>query len=338
MRVRDEARVNQMQPIHLVSVLVLLALIVTFGAGTLYTILETKRVRAAHPPAGQFISVEGTRLHYVEQGRGRPVLLLHGNAGFVQDWSAVVPKLAAHYRVFAFDRPGHGASSRGSSRHVTPDVQARLINAALKRLTVQCPIIVGFSWGGGLSLIYALQYPAETCGLVLITPRAFPDEATRSLAYQFGRTPLLGDIFRYSVMLPIARRIIRDRLAAGYAPDPPLPEHIAAASDMWSRPGQAEATVWDSRNLDEALRSYSVRYHEITTPVLIVVGDHDRPDRESVPLSKKIPGAELVLIPRTGHLVPQVRPEAVITAIEAVAARSSAARGPNGTLKAPAER
>jgi pimeloyl-ACP methyl ester carboxylesterase len=51
-----------------------------------------------------------------------------------------------------------------------------------------------------------------------------------------------------------------------------------------------------------------------------------------------ISGAELVLIPRTGHLVPQVRPEPVITAIEAVATRSSAARGPNGTLKAPAER
>ena len=80
-----------MRPIHLVSVLLLLTLIVTFVAGTLYTILEIKRVRAAHPAAGQFISVEGTRLHYVEQGSGRPVLLLHGNAGFVQDWSAIVP-------------------------------------------------------------------------------------------------------------------------------------------------------------------------------------------------------------------------------------------------------
>ena len=327
-----------MRPIRLVTMLVLLTLIVTLGTGMLYTILETKRVRVAHPPAGRFISVEGTRLHYVEQGRGRPVLLLHGNAGFVQDWSAVVPKLAAHYRVFAFDRPGHGASSRASARHVTPDVQARLIHAALKRLTDQCPIVVGFSWGGGLSLIYALQYPAETCGLVLITPRAFPDEATRSFAYQLGRTPVLGNIFRYSVMLPIARRIIRGRLTAGYTPDAPLREHVAAASDMWSRPGQAEATVWDSRNLDEALRSYSVRYHGITGPVVTVVGDHDRPDREAIPLSKKIPGAELVLLPRTGHLVPHVRPQAVITAIDAVAERSPGPRGPNPALSTPVER
>ena len=59
-----------MRPIHLVRVLFLLTLIVTFGAGTLYTLLESERVRAAHRPAGQFISVEGTRLHYVEQGKG----------------------------------------------------------------------------------------------------------------------------------------------------------------------------------------------------------------------------------------------------------------------------
>ena len=167
-----------MRPFHLASVLLLVVLIVIFSAGTLSTVLETKRVRGAHPPAGQFISVDGTRLHYVEQGSGRPVLLLHGNAGFVQDWFAVVPRLAAHYRVVAFDRPGHGSSSRVSARHVTPDAQARLIHAAVKRLNIQCPIVVGFSWGGGLSLIYALQYPAETCGLVLIAPRAFPDEAT----------------------------------------------------------------------------------------------------------------------------------------------------------------
>jgi len=249
-----------------------------------------------------------------------------------------VPRLAPHYRVFAFDRPGHGASSRSSARHVTPDVQARLIHTALQRLNVECPIVVGFSWGGGLSLIYALQYPGQTCGLVLITPRAFPDEATRSLAYQLGRTPVLGDIFRHSVMLPIARRMIRDRLAAGYAPDPPIREHVAAASDVWSRPGQAEATVWDTQNLNEALRSYSVRYHEIMSPVVIVVGDHDRPDRESIPLSTKIPGAELVLIPRTGHLIPHVRAQAVITAIDTVAARSPAPSGPNRALKAPIER
>jgi pimeloyl-ACP methyl ester carboxylesterase len=56
------------------------------------------------------------------------------------------------------------------------------------------------------------------------------------------------------------------------------------------------------------------------------------------PLAKKMPGAELVLLPRTGHLVPQVRPQAVITAIDAAATRSPAPWEPNHALKSPAER
>jgi len=120
-------------------------------------------------------------------------------------------------------------------------------------------------------------------------------------------------------MLPIARRIIRTRLVAAYAPDPPIPERMAEASDLWSRPSQAEATVWDSENLNEALRAYSARYQEISTPVTIVVGDHDSPESESIPLSKRIPGANLLLIPHTGHMIPHLRPQVVIMAIDAVA-------------------
>lgn len=102
-----------------------------------------------------------------------------------------MPGLATHYRVLAFDRPGHGASSRSSARHVTPEEQARLIHAALQRLNVERPILAGFSWGGGLALIYALLYPGDTDGLVLLAPPALPEQSTRSFAYQLGRTPIL---------------------------------------------------------------------------------------------------------------------------------------------------
>jgi pimeloyl-ACP methyl ester carboxylesterase len=300
--------------------IVLLGVVLILAFGFVWTVVETRRVESRYAPTGEFIDVEGTRLHYIDRGHGRPVVLIHGNAGFVQDWSAVVPALTEEYRVLALDRPGHGASSRPSARDVTPDAQAQLIHAALERLQVKCPLLVGFSWGGGLSLIYALRYPQESCGLVLIAPRAFPDEATRSFAYRVGRTPILGDVFRYTVMVPMARRIIRRRLTAGYAPDSPVEKHLLTAIDLWSRPGQAAATVWDSQNLGEALHSYSQRYQQISMPALILVGAHDSPERESVPLSKQIPNAQLTVLPDTGHLIPQVRPEAVIEAVKVVSA------------------
>ena len=312
-----------MRFVHRTMNVVLMTVVLILAFGFVWTVVETRRVQRRYAPTGEFVDIEGTRLHYVDRGRGRPVVLIHGNAGFVQDWSAVIPALAVEYRVLAFDRPGHGASSRPSARGVTPDAQARLLHAALERLQVKCPVLVGFSWGGGLSLIHALRYPQEICGLVLIAPRAFPDEATRSFAYRLGRTPILGDVFRYTVMVPMARRIIRRRLTAGYAPDSPVREHLASAIDLWSRPGQAAATVWDSQNLGDALHSYSRRYQQISTPALILVGAYDSPERESVPLSKQIPEAELTVLPDTGHLIPQIRPEAVIEAVNVVSAKSA---------------
>ena len=64
---------------------------------------------------GEFVEVEGVRLHFVARGEGRPVVLLHGNTGFAHDFSAVLASLdPLEFRAFAFDRPGHGFSERPS--------------------------------------------------------------------------------------------------------------------------------------------------------------------------------------------------------------------------------
>src|SRR2546428_678143 len=62
---------------------------------------------------GQFVSVNGQRLHYVSKGLGRPVVFIHGNPGSHQDYSmGLLGRVAQSYRAFAFDRPGHGYSER----------------------------------------------------------------------------------------------------------------------------------------------------------------------------------------------------------------------------------
>lgn len=73
-----------------------------------------RKAERENPPAGKFIDVDGVRLHYVERGSGRPLLLLHGNGTMIQDLqsSGLFDLAAEKYRVVAFDRPGFGHSSR----------------------------------------------------------------------------------------------------------------------------------------------------------------------------------------------------------------------------------
>ena len=97
-----------------------------------------KKAEQDNPPTGQFLEVDGVRLHYVERGSGEPLVLPHGNGSMIQDFeSSVLVDLAAkNYRVIVFDRPGFGHSSRPRDVIWTPDAQAQLIKRALDRLGV----------------------------------------------------------------------------------------------------------------------------------------------------------------------------------------------------------
>jgi pimeloyl-ACP methyl ester carboxylesterase len=120
-------------------------------------------------PAGQFLEVNGVRLHYVERGSGTPLVLLHGNGSMIQDFesSGLIDLAAKNYRVIVFDRPGFGHSDRPRNVVWTPAAQAELINSALQRLGVSDAIVLGHSWGASVAVALALKYPDLVQGLVL---------------------------------------------------------------------------------------------------------------------------------------------------------------------------
>src|ERR1700682_658379 len=91
-----------------------------------------------NPPLGQFLEINGVRLHYIERGAGEPLVLLHGNGSMIQDFesSGLIDWAAKNYRVIVFDRPGFGHSDRPRDVIWTPVAQAELINKALPRLGV----------------------------------------------------------------------------------------------------------------------------------------------------------------------------------------------------------
>src|SRR5689334_25393875 len=92
-----------------------------------------------------FVSIERLRVRYIEIGRGPTVVMIHGNAGSIEDFEfGVIQALASNYRVIAVDRPGHGKSDRPTTAKV--EYQARLLHQVLSSLRVHEPVLVGHSW------------------------------------------------------------------------------------------------------------------------------------------------------------------------------------------------
>jgi pimeloyl-ACP methyl ester carboxylesterase len=289
--------------------------------------VERVPVPAAPPQyLRQSVVVDGTTLNYVSAGSGRPVVLIHGNPGSYHDYTlAVVERLSQSYHVVAFDRPGHGYSERHDSGQTTVEVQAFIIRDALQKLSLKKPVLVGHSWGGSLVLAAAVAYGQDLAGIVLLAPAAYPSANIEWWSI-FPNVPLIGNFVVNTLTPFLGRAVVRNSVKRAYDPQEVQKDYVEQSLELWMRPDQVRACAYDERSLAASLKVLSERYRDIEIPVVIVTGSADRlldPEEHAYPLHKTIRNSKLVVLPETGHQLPQTRPDAVISAIDLVWALSS---------------
>ena len=284
--------------------------------------------RVAHNHAhaeSTFVNVDGANLHFVIKGAGRPVVLIHGNPGSCQDWSRLYVPISAQYQALAFDRPGHGHSQRPNHRDITVEVQAEMLHAALTELKIDQPIVVGHSWGGALALTYALNFPDKLSGAVLLAPAAYEGDDGVSFLSKLPGWPVIGDIVNFLFTPLIGAWVVRADLAKAFAPDRVPKKYLRHVLSEWTRPKKVKWYSVDDALLNESLPKFADRYAGIRVPVAIITGDSDQivpADENAHRLYKSLPHAHLDVLPLTGHQIPFTRPEAVLAAIDHVAALS----------------
>lgn len=309
--------------------------------------------RVAHDYAhakSQFVTVDEARLHFVIKGAGRPVVLIHGNPGSCQDWARLYTPISSRYQAVAFDRPGHGHSERPNHRDITVDVQAQMLHTALRELQIERPILVGHSWGGALALAYALEFPNDVSGLVLLAPAVYESDDGVSFLSKLPGFPIIGDVVNFLFTPLIGPWLVRTDVTKAFAPDP-IPKHyLRHVLSEWTRPKKVKWYSIDDALLNERLPKLSGRYAELLDsnqrdsdsfdsapadsvsngsrlrmPVSIVTGDSDLivPATENAHrLYEALPHSELIVLEKTGHQIPFTRPDAVVKAIDQVAAKA----------------
>jgi pimeloyl-ACP methyl ester carboxylesterase len=282
-----------------------------------------RRAERRNPPIGQFITVQGVRLHYVDRGSGTPLVLLHGNGSMIEDYksSGLLDAAATQYRVVAFDRPGFGHSDRPRSTVWTPQVQADLIAAALKQIGISKPMVLGHSWGTMVAVALALQHPREVQALILASGYYFPSVRADVIIFAPAAAPVIGDVLSYTVS-PLLSRLIWPLLLRKIFGPRSIPDKFAGfPKEMAVRPWQLRTAAAESALMIPAARTLQNRYQQLNMPVIIVAGADDRvvESDQSRELHRKIPGSVLSLIPATGHMVHQSATAEVMSAIETAA-------------------
>jgi haloalkane dehalogenase len=126
------------------------------------------------PFESHFVSVLGAKLHYVDEGQGPVVLMLHGNPAWSFLYRRQIQALRGHYRCVAFDLAGFGLSEAPKDFSFAPADHSKLISAALDRLNIHDASLVAHDWGGPIGLGAMLATRDRITRLVLGNTWAWP--------------------------------------------------------------------------------------------------------------------------------------------------------------------
>jgi pimeloyl-ACP methyl ester carboxylesterase len=329
------------------STALIIAFVLMPGLLVAMTRFGVARIEAAHPPAGQFMEVEGVRLHVAELGlrRGSPgaepaVVLIHGASGNMEDMRlALGEKLAASHRVILIDRPGHGWSSRpADDSYASPARQAGLVTEALKQLGVRRAILVGHSWGGAFATAYALAYPDRTAGLVLLSAVTHPWPADPGWYNTLVSLRGIGPLFLRTLVYPLGSFLIDSVSRSVFEPQAVPDDYLRrAAIRLVLRPKTFFANARDLALLERFIAAQVPSYVDLRSPTIIITGDRDTmvsPKINACALAATLPQAKLVFLKGVGHMPHHAAPEAVAAAIDELASPRQTALVPQRDTRA----
>jgi pimeloyl-ACP methyl ester carboxylesterase len=256
--------------------------------------------------AAQSFDSNGVQIQFLDQGRGAPVVLLHGFTGsYARHWEApgVIGALeSAGYRVIAMDCRGHGQSGKPHDAGQYGLEMVQDVLRLLDHLHVDRAHIVGYSMGGWIAAQLLVRYPGRVKTVTLLGAGWEGDDqvAMRALMTE------LADGFAKRDASALVARVTSN----GPTTPAPTAADIAAMNEALFARNDALALSACARSMATLAEVPADRLRAVTVPVLAIVGELDTPNVASVARMKTVVrGLEVVQLPGANHAT-SVRPSA----------------------------
>jgi haloalkane dehalogenase len=268
------------------------------------------------PFADHYAEIDGARVHYVDEGTGPPLLLLHGNPTWSFLYRDIIAGLRDRFRCIAPDYPGFGLSSAPPGYRYTPAEHAEVIEALLSRLDLTDVTLMVQDWGGPIGFAVATRQPQRFSAFVIGNTWAWPksDPGTQLFSRLLGG-PIGGYLIRQRnffveqiIPFGVRSKQLPEEVMAAYRGPFPTPQsrepvHVFPREILSSRPLLTEIAA--------ALPGLAER------PALIVWADKDVAfrDTERRRWEATFPDHHTVILKGAGHYLQEDAAADVVAAI-----------------------
>ena len=255
-----------------------------------------------------FESIGGVRIHYTDQGRGEPVVLIHGLAANV-DWNwrvpGVIKALKPHYRVIALDNRGHGLSGKPHEPEAYGALLAEDVVALLDHLEIEKAHVVGYSLGGFITLKLMATHPdrlisAMPCGM-----------SWRPVSEDDPKLDFLGKLANSMEsgkgITPLMKRI--------HPEGSPNFFRVQFVNFTLNRTNDMQALAAVTRSLYD-LQVTEEELAQATMPVKSIVGSKDPLGADLEELARVLPNHEFQIIEGSDHITTVKRREFIAGILE----------------------
>lgn len=242
---------------------VISAIILVASANSQYPPVFKKSIYGHNPKAGHYTNVRGFKMYYEIYGKGEPLLLIHGNAGSINNFSGQIPYFSRHYKVILADSRAHGKSV-DTNDSLSYEMMSEDFNALLDELHIRSCNVIGWSDGGNIGLLLAIHHPGKVKKLAITGANIWIDSS--AIANDIVSIDQLGPLYKLEQTQEVKNTIKLTRL-------------------LFMLP---------NISLDQL--------QAINCPTLVIGGDHDVIlPKHTMLIAENIPQSTLWILPNSGH-------------------------------------
>ena len=291
------------------------------------TAIDITRFRHLYPFESHYLDINGLSYHYLDEGSGKPIVMLHGNPTWSFYFRELIRGLSGSYRTIAPDHIGCGLSEKPGTDRYDYRLQSRVddLAALLDHLGLRRDItLVLHDWGGAIGMAYALRNPDRIARLILMNTAAFlpPDNKKLPLRLRLIRNikllakpAVLGfNLFALAALFMASHKGLSAEVKAGLiAPYNCWDNRIATLKFVEDIPLSPDDPSYPIvKHVDDNLYKLS------KVPLLILWGAHDFVFDQAYlqEWRQRLPHAEVHVFEEAGHYVLEDEPEQVVRLIE----------------------